>query len=58
MMTLQSVRALRTRSKTASLTLLLPLLLGACGYNTIQSYDEAAAQAKQDRKSTRLNSSH
>ena len=31
-----------------SLALALPLLLGACGYNSIQSYDEAAAQAKQN----------
>jgi LemA protein len=28
--------------------LTLPLALGACGYNTIQSYDEQAAQAKQN----------
>ncbi|HEY3286953.1 MAG TPA: LemA family protein [Gemmatimonadaceae bacterium] len=28
--------------------LLLPLFLAGCGYNTIQSYDEAAAKAKQD----------
>ena len=26
----------------------LPFALGACGYNTIQSYDEQAAQAKQN----------
>ena len=49
MMTLQSVRApRRARSTAARLALLLPLLLGACGYNTIQSYDEQAAQAKQN----------
>lgn len=49
MMTLQSVRApRRARSMAARLTLLLPLLLSACGYNTIQSYDEQAAQAKQN----------
>ncbi len=28
--------------------LVLPVLLGGCGYNSIQSYDEAAAQAKQN----------
>jgi LemA protein len=49
MMTLQSVRApKRTRSLAARYALALPLLLGACGYNSIQSYDEAAAQAKQN----------
>jgi len=32
----------------ARFALALPLLLGACGYNSIQSYDEAAAQAKQN----------
>lgn len=53
MTTLQSVRApRRTRSRLARLVmaapLALPLLLGACGYNTIQSYDESAAQAKQN----------
>lgn len=49
MMTVQSVRApRRTRSLAARLALALPLLLGACGYNSIQSYDEAAAQAKQN----------
>lgn len=31
-----------------SLALALPLFLGACGYNSIQSYDEQAAQAKQN----------
>ncbi len=49
MMTLQSVRTpKRTRSLAARFALALPLLLGACGYNSIQSYDEAAAQAKQN----------
>lgn len=47
-----TVRSLRTspraRSVAASVSLLLPLLLGACGYNSIQSYDEQAAQAKQN----------
>ncbi|HEY0931828.1 MAG TPA: LemA family protein [Gemmatimonas sp.] len=40
-------RAMRT---VARLALVLPLTLstGACGYNTIQSYDEQAAQAKQN----------
>ena len=31
-----------------ALYLLLPLVLAGCGYNTIQSYDETAAKAKQD----------
>jgi LemA protein len=49
MMTLQSFRApRRTRSLAARWALALPLMLGACGYNSIQSYDEAAAQAKQN----------
>ena len=49
MMTLQFLRApQRARSLSARLALALPLLLGACGYNTIQSYDEQAAQAKQN----------
>lgn len=30
------------------LFLLLPLFLAGCGYNTIQSYDEAAAKAQKD----------
>ena len=38
----------RTRTLSTSLLLVLPMLLGACGYNSIQSYDEAAAQAKQN----------
>ncbi|MEQ1694172.1 MAG: LemA family protein, partial [Gemmatimonas sp.] len=49
MMTLQSLRVpRRARSLSARLALALPLLLGACGYNSIQSYDEQAAQAKQN----------
>lgn len=49
MNTVQSVRASRrTRFLTASVALALPLLLNACGYNSIQSYDEQAAQAKQN----------
>ncbi len=49
MMTLQFLRApQRARSLSARLALALPLLLGACGYNTIQAYDEQAAQAKQN----------
>ncbi|MBL0169164.1 MAG: LemA family protein [Gemmatimonadaceae bacterium] len=48
-MTLQSLRTpRRARSFSARLALALPLLLGACGYNSIQSYDEQAAQAKQN----------
>jgi len=31
-----------------ALFLLLPLVLAGCGYNTIQTYDETAAKAKQD----------
>lgn len=37
-----------TRRRALSFALLLPLALGACGYNSIQSYDEQAAQAKQN----------
>lgn len=49
MMTLQSLRVpRRARSLSARVALALPLLLGACGYNSIQSYDEQAAQAKQN----------
>jgi len=49
MMTVRSLRTSpRARSVAASVSLLLPLLLGACGYNSIQSYDEQAAQAKQN----------
>src|SRR5690349_4723332 len=38
----------RTRTRTAILALPLAFTLTACGYNSIQSYDEAAAQAKQN----------
>lgn len=53
MFTPPSLRApQRARSFAATLSLALslalPLLLGGCGYNTIQSYDEQAAQAKQN----------
>ena len=51
MTTVQSVRAPRRTRSLASrvvVALAMPLLLGACGYNTIQSTDEAAAQAKQN----------
>ena len=36
------------RSLRAVLLLALPMLLGACGYNTIQTYDEAAAAAQRN----------
>lgn len=36
------------RHRAASALILLPLMLGACGYNTIQSYDERAGRAKQE----------
>lgn len=36
-----------TRSRTLMTVALLPMLLGGCGYNAIQRYDEQAAQAKQ-----------
>ncbi len=36
------------RRRTAPLWLALPLALGACGYNSIQTYDEQAQQAKQN----------
>lgn len=39
-------RASRRRAMFVALT--LPLAFGACGYNTIQSFDEQAAQAKQN----------
>jgi LemA protein len=44
------LRIRNTRRRALSLALALPLLLplGACGYNTIQSYDEQAEQAKQN----------
>jgi len=49
MNTVSSARVMRrTRTLSTSLLLVLPMLLGACGYNSIQSYDEAAAQAKQN----------
>lgn len=35
-------------SRVRSLAVAIPLLLTGCGYNTIQSYDETAAQAKQN----------
>ncbi len=49
MMTLQTLRApRRARTFAAGAMLALPFFLGACGYNSIQSYDEQAAQAKQN----------
>ncbi len=49
MMTLQTLRApRRARTLAAGAMLALPFFLGACGYNSIQSYDEQAAQAKQN----------
>jgi LemA protein len=42
------VALLRTRRRAMRVALLLPLALGACGYNSIQTYDEQAAQAKQN----------
>lgn len=36
------------RSLRAMLLLALPVLLGACGYNSIQTYDEAAAAAQRN----------
>ncbi len=38
----------RTRARLLAVAIVLPLGLNACGYNTIQSYDEQAAQAKQN----------
>lgn len=38
----------QSRRRAMIVALSLPLTLGACGYNTIQSYDEQAAQAKQN----------
>jgi LemA protein len=38
----------RSRLRSALLALPLALTLSACGYNSIQSYDEEAAQAKQN----------
>jgi LemA protein len=43
-----STRLSTLRRRTAVLWLALPLTLGACGYNSIQSYDEQAQQAKQN----------
>lgn len=43
-----STRLSTLRRRTAALWLVLPLTLGACGYNSIQSYDEQAQQAKQN----------
>lgn len=36
-----------SRSTKLALAIMLPLALNGCGYNTIQRYDEQAAQAKQ-----------
>ncbi|WP_306520993.1 LemA family protein [Gemmatimonas sp.] len=38
----------QSRRRAMIVALALPLTFGACGYNTIQSYDEQAAQAKQN----------
>lgn len=38
----------RHSSRLLSLAVAIPLLLTGCGYNTIQTYDETAAKAKQD----------
>lgn len=38
----------QSRRRAMMFALALPLTFGACGYNTIQSYDEQAAQAKQN----------
>lgn len=38
----------QSRRRAMIVALTLPLAFGACGYNTIQSYDEQAAQAKQN----------
>ena len=38
----------QSRRRAMIVALTLPLALGACGYNTIQSYDEQAAQPKQN----------
>lgn len=46
---LQLVRAPRvSRGLAMRFAFVLPLLLSACGYNSIQSFDERAAQAKQN----------
>lgn len=38
----------QTRRRALIVALTMPFAFGACGYNTIQSYDEQAAQAKQN----------
>lgn len=38
----------QTRRRALIVAITMPLAFGACGYNTIQSYDEQAAQAKQN----------
>ncbi|MGV3709605.1 MAG: LemA family protein [Gemmatimonas sp.] len=38
----------RRSSRVLLLSAVIPLFLTGCGYNTIQSYDETAAKAKQD----------
>jgi LemA protein len=38
----------RRSSRVLLLSVAVPLFLTGCGYNTIQSYDETAAKAKQD----------
>lgn len=38
----------RVLARLLPLAVAIPLLLTGCGYNTIQSYDETAAKAKQD----------
>lgn len=38
----------RHASRALALAVAIPVLLNGCGYNTIQSYDETAAQAKQN----------
>ncbi len=40
--------SVRRSSRVLSLAVAIPMLLTGCGYNTIQSYDETAAKAKQD----------
>jgi len=39
---------MRQTSRVLGFAVAIPLLLTGCGYNTIQSYDETAAQAKQN----------
>jgi LemA protein len=43
-----SWRARAVAMRRAALLLALPAVLGACGYNTIQTYDEAAAGAQRN----------